>query len=95
MSNNLFVVLPEDKHVMYAVSTKKRPFFYYWFEDLPRFVKVMLSTIYNLSMKSLENYKDPSVHDIIQFITNTTYCLYMQPSDRKDYEFYIRYGTIQ
>lgn len=40
-------------------------------------------------MKSLENYKDPSVHDIIQFITNTTYCLYMQPSDRKDYEFYI------
>lgn len=22
MSNNLFVVLPEDKHVMYAVSTK-------------------------------------------------------------------------
>jgi hypothetical protein len=89
VQNNLFRVIPQQEYVMYSVRTTKRPFFYYWFRNLPKFVGVLASTAYNLGMKRLKDYEDPTVEDLMQFITNTSFSLHFKKSDRKEYEYYI------
>ena len=87
VQNNLFRVIPQQEYVMYSVRISKRPFFYYWFRDLPKFVGVLASTAYNLGMKRLKDYEDPTVDDLMQFITNTSFSLHFKKSDRKEYEY--------